>query len=263
MKVIALSALCVDYYPERGISKPGGNSLNFAINAKKISSEKVAVAGFIGDDVGGKQIIELLNKNKITTNLLYVKKGETASNKLYNTPDGERYSKPGDWQDGVFNAFDFSKSDYTKILHYDVIAIPYTDKKLEVLIQKNKREKKIVVDFLHFNDEQILYKFLPDIEIGFVSTQKENLEKLEHISNQNNKMIVAMLGSEGSVVFYRNEKYFQPAIEVDKVIDTTGCGDAYQAAFCITYFARQNIREAMFEGAIRASEILKKFGGAG
>ncbi len=263
MKVIALSALCVDYYPERGISKPGGNSLNFAINAKKIGSEEVAVAGFIGDDIGGKQIIELLNKNEITTNLLYIKDGETASNKLYNTPDGERYSKPGDWQNGVFNAFDFSESDYMNILTYDVIAIPYTDKKLEVLIQKTYRNNKIVVDFLHFDDDQILSKFLPDIEIAFVSTQKKNLEKLEQISNENKKMVVALLGAEGSAVFYRNKKYFQPAIKVEKVIDTTGCGDAYQAAFCITYFTRQNIREAMFEGAIRASEVLKKFGGAG
>ncbi|MBN2522148.1 MAG: hypothetical protein JXB24_02690 [Bacteroidales bacterium] len=263
MKVIAFSALCIDYYPEQGVSKPGGNSLNFAINAKKIHPEEVAVAGFVGDDIGGRQIIELLKKNEITTKLLYIKKGETASNKLYNTPDGERYSNPGEWQDGVFNAYDFSGNDYLSILTYDVIAIPYTDKKLGTLIQKNTGDSKIVVDFLHFDDDQILSKFLPDIEIAFVSTQKKNLEKLEQISNENKKMVVALLGAEGSAVFYRNRKYFQPAIEVDEVVDTTGCGDAYQAAFCITYFTGQNIREAMFEGAVRASEVLKKFGGAG
>ncbi len=115
MKVIALSALCIDHFPQQEISVPGGNSLNFAIHAKNMKMEEVAVAGFLGKDDEAEQILKLLNKNKINIDLLYMKQGQTASNKLYNTPDGERYSKPGDWQNGVFNKFRFSESDCARI----------------------------------------------------------------------------------------------------------------------------------------------------
>ena len=174
MKVIALSALCVDYFPEQGINKPGGNSLNFAIHARNFANEIVAVAGYLGEDAEAEQIMKLLKNKNINTQLLYTMKGRTASNKLYNTSEGERYSKPGGWNDGVYNNFLFSESDYSKILGYDLIAIPFTDRNLERVIKRNKPGKKIVVDFLHFDDPESISKYLPFIEIAFVSVQREN-----------------------------------------------------------------------------------------
>jgi len=159
MKVIALSALCADCFPEQGMSIPGGNSLNFAIHAKNFINEKVGVAGYLGEDAEAKIIMKLLKNKDINTQLLYTMKGRTASNKLYNTPDGERYSKPGDWNDGAYNNFHFSESDYSKILEYDLIAIPFTDRNLERVIERNKPGKKIVVDFLHFDDSELISKF--------------------------------------------------------------------------------------------------------
>ncbi len=263
MKVIALSALCVDYFPEQELSRPGGNSLNFAIHSKNFVNQKVAVAGYLGEDAEAKQIMKLLKDKGINTHLLYTKEGRTASNKLYNTPEGERYSKPGEWKDGVYNNFQFSESDYSKIFEYDLIAIPFTDRNLERIIERNSPGKKIVVDFLHFDDKNSISKYLPFIEIAFVSAQKENIVNLEHLAEEQKKMIVATLGAEGSLVFYKKKRYFQPAIEVGKVIDTTGCGDAYQAAFSITYFQNRNIEEAMLKGAQIASGVLKNYGGVG
>lgn len=76
MYIIDFSALCIDHYPEHGLSKPEGNSLNFAIHAE--------------------------------------------------------------------------------ILEYDIIAVTYSDSKLKKIIERNKSGKKIVVDFLHFDDSEIL-----------------------------------------------------------------------------------------------------------
>jgi len=261
MKVIAFSALCVDYYPECKISRPGGNSLNFAVHAKKFEDTRVAVAGYLGEDDEAKQIMKLLKDKDIDTKLLYTMKGRTASNKLYNTPDGERYSKPGDWKNGVYNNFEFSESDFSAIFNYELIAIPYSDKNLEEVIKRNKAGKPVVVDFLHYDDAESISRFLSFIEIAFVSAQKKNLAMLKSLAKEKNKLIVATLGAGGSIAFHGDKEYFQPALGVEKIVDTTGCGDAYQAAFSMNYFRNGNIEEAMLNGARVAAEVLLHYGG--
>jgi len=62
-------------------------------------------------------------------------------------------------------------------------------------------------------------------------------------------------GSEGSLLFYRNDSDTGgaeiPAYEVDKVIDVTGCGDAYAAGFLVDYFENKNVvRATRFANAI-------------
>lgn len=261
MKVIALSALCIDLFPEQKLIKPGGNSLNFAIHAKILGNKDVAVAGYLGADDEAGQVLKLLQNYNIDTQLLYTMNGRTASNMIYNTPEGERYSNPGDWKDGVYNNFEFSELDFSKIFEYDLIAIPYTDKNLEKIIERNKSGKKIVVDFLHFDDPELIFNFLPFIEIAFVSAQKEKLGSLKDLAEKQKKLIVATLGADGSVAFIKDREYFQPALEVSRVFDTTGCGDAYQAAFCMSYFHNGNVQKAMIHGAREASKVLKYYGG--
>ncbi len=77
------------------------------------------------------------------------------------------------------------------------------------------------------------------------------------------KLIVVTLGAQGSYAYYNGESYYQPALSATKVIDTTGCGDAYQAAFALTYYKTQNIQKSMSDGAYAALQILQAWGGIG
>ncbi|MGD2033760.1 MAG: PfkB family carbohydrate kinase [Bacteroidales bacterium] len=261
MKIIALSVLCTDYFPEQKKTICGGNSLNFAVHSKNMNIQEVAIAGFIGNDAEGDKVFELLKSREINTELLFRKKGRTASNRIYNSPEGERYSRQGDWQSGVYNAFEFPEEHFASIMQYDLIAIPYGDKNLDRVIKRNKTGQKIVTDFLHHDTDNLISRYLPYIEIAFVSAREHNLEKLKQLAFTRNKLIVATLGANGSIAFYDGKEYFQPALKVDEVVDTTGCGDAYQAAFSVTYFQEHDIREAMYQGALIASGVLKDHGG--
>jgi sugar/nucleoside kinase (ribokinase family) len=49
---------------------------------------------------------------------------------------------------------------------------------------------------------------------------------------------------------------------VDKIIDTTGCGDAYQAAFCCKWFETGNIHNALLAGSEAGREVLSVVGGS-
>ncbi|HNT75712.1 MAG TPA: carbohydrate kinase family protein, partial [Anaerolineae bacterium] len=48
---------------------------------------------------------------------------------------------------------------------------------------------------------------------------------------------------------------------VAEVVDTTGCGDAFQAAFFVSWFQRHDMVQALRMGAEAAAQTLTHFGG--
>jgi len=71
--------------------------------------------------------------------------------------------------------------------------------------------------------------FLRDLYAG-----EDLLEACEVLLDLGPKIVVATLGAEGSLIVDKQGQYRVPAFEV-KVIDTTGAGDAYRAAFIHAY----------------------------
>ncbi len=261
MKIIAFSSICCDYFPEKKITVPGGNSLNFAVQSKRFADAEVALAGFIGTDNAASEIVKLCRQNDIDTRFLIRLKGNTASNRLYHTPGGERYSKPGEWQNGVKDNGIFTEDAWNFILSRDLIATTCNDKHIDELIQRRKKHNFISVDFMHFDSVDLITKYLPHIDIAFTSPAVEALESLKNLSFYLNKPLVAMLGSEGSIAYYQGNEFKQKALQINKIIDTTGCGDAYQAAFCNAIIRSEAPEEAMKLATDTATEVLKGFGG--
>ena len=82
------------------------------------------------------------------------------------------------------------------------------------------------------------------------------LDDLKGLSSKSGKMIVATIGTKGSIAFFENKSYYQKAIEISEVIDTTGCGDSFQAAFSIEWIHSKDIRKSLNAGAFAASKVL-------
>lgn len=53
------------------------------------------------------------------------------------------------------------------------------------------------------------------------------------------------LGAAGSIAIRNGETIAEPALPLEKVIDTTGCGDAFQAGFTAEYIESRDIRKAL------------------
>ena len=81
------------------------------------------------------------------------------------------------------------------------------------------------------------------------------------MSREKDKFIVATLGAKGSIAYYKNKTYYQKAIEVEKIVDTTGCGDSFQAAFSIEWLKTKDVNQALKAGSIAASKTLGFHGG--
>ena len=73
--------------------------------------------------------------------------------------------------------------------------------------------------------------------------------------------LFAMTRSEkGSVILYGDEHVVQPAIPIDKVVDSTGAGDAYTAAFLYAWANDEPLDECARLGTWVATKVIQQVG---
>ncbi|NQU51715.1 MAG: carbohydrate kinase family protein [Bacteroidetes bacterium] len=261
MKITALSSCCVDFFPEQGKVYVGGNSLNFASQCKLSGIEDVTVIGAIGKDDFGALIEQHFDKIKIDRSHIYQIDKPTASNKIFIDKNGDRYFKEDSWNGGAFDAFRLADNDWKQVEKSDIIAMPAGDPNLKDLLNKRNDSQWVVIDFMDYFTLDIIESLIEKIDITFLSAKENMLDDLSTLAKKKGKLIVATLGAKGSIAFWNNSSYRHKAIEVDKIIDTTGCGDAFQAAFTIEFFKSRNINEALKIASVAASKVLAYMGG--
>lgn len=261
MKITALTSFCVDFFPELDKIYIGGNSLNFAAQCKLLGHDNISVIGAVGKDKSGKLIENQLDKLNINRSRLYQLEEPTASNKIFINEKGDRYFKDDSWNGGAFDKFRLSENDWNSLDDSNIVAMPAGDPNLKELLRRRNENQLIVVDFLDYLGIDFIKKHIDNIDIVFLSGKEEILNELQELSNQTGKLIVPTLGAKGSVAFFENKRYFQEAIAVDRIVDTTGCGDAFQAAFSLEWIKTKDIKKSLKVGSIAASKVLNFIGG--
>lgn len=256
MKITALTSCCVDFFPEQNKIYVGGNSLNFATQCKILGIDNVCVVGAIGNDTFGKLIENHLDKEKINRKHLNRVQEPTASNKIFIDDKGDRYFKADSWNGGAFDVFRLSENDWNYIADSRIIAMPAGDPNLKELLKRRNNKQLIVIDFLDYFGLEYIEQLIDSIDIVFLSAKEKMLDDLSALSAKSGKMIVATLGAKGSFAFFENSSYYQEAVKVDEIIDTTGCGDAFQAAFSIEWISTRDVRKSLNAGSIAASKVL-------
>lgn len=76
----------------------------------------------------------------------------------------------------------------------------------------------------------------------------------------NDRILIITDAEKGSYGYFKNEKFFQEAVRPEKIVDATGCGDAYTAGFIVQYIKSRNIKASMLAGAEYAAEKLGRIG---
>ena len=260
MSVVALTCLSMDLYVDQGLEFVGGNALNVATQCRRSGVECVAVVGAVGNDAYAAPILDHLRAEAIDVSHVYRLDGATATHKLYLT-NGDRQDPPDAWQGGVFDVFRLSDADWAFVNTFDVAAIGAGDPNFATAVARLSPHVKLVVDFLDTRDFDCLEKHIDRIAIAVLSARREDVERARALSAKYPVLILITLGAEGSVALWQGEAYFQPAIPVSDVVDTTGCGDAFQGAFIVSWFQDSDIDKALQAGAEAAAHTLTHFGG--
>ena len=261
MKITALTSCCVDFFPEEGNVFVGGNSLNFATQCKLNGINNVSVVGAVGNDKFGRLIEKHLEKTKINMSHFYKIDAPTASNRIYIDEKGDRYFKADSWQGGAFDVFRLSEDDWSFIADSSIIAMPAGDPNLKELLKRRNDRHLVVIDFLDYLGIDYIKRYIKDIDIVFLSGRHEILDELSELSVRFGKIIVATLGAQGSIAFIGGKRIYCLAKQVKNIVDTTGCGDAFQAAFTIEWLKTKNIEKSLYAGSLAASKVLAFMGG--
>jgi sugar/nucleoside kinase (ribokinase family) len=261
MKITTLTSCCVDFFPEQNKIYVGGNSLNFATQCKILGIDNVGIVGAIGTDMFGDLIENHLDKKKINRHHVHRIDAPTASNKIFINDRGDRYFKKDSWHGGAFDSFRLSENDWDFIADSTCIAMPAGDPNLKEFLKRRNQNQLVVIDFLDYFGLEYIEQLINRIDIVFLSAKDTMLKDLKALASKSGKMIVATLGTKGSVAFFENKSYYQEALDVDDIRDTTGCGDAFQAAFSIEWIATKNIKKSLATATIAATKVLGFVGG--
>jgi fructoselysine 6-kinase len=249
MKMAAFKVAALDRFPDWRMCYPGGNAMNQSVHFRQMGWE-ASFVGALGDDREGELLRQALLAYGVDCRRAHQLEGRTAGNTLRVDERGERFEAPGAWKGGVYETYRLSASDWEHLAGMDlwVSHANHTDY-LEALERKAPGQL-MAVDFLHLDDYELLAHSLKSVNIAYLGGTPDMEGPLSDIARSHRALIVLTLGGAGSVAFHEDRVYHQDALPLEGVVDTTGCGDAFQAGFTDSFFRFKDITRALRQGAL-------------
>ncbi len=268
MKLVSIGEASADYYPINQQTRVGGISLNFAVQAKRCGCPAVALVSRIGDDSNGQLILDKLAQEQIDARHVEIVAGKTAHCEIEVRDNGERFFPPDSYHQHVLADFvpgaaaiDFIATQDVIVCRYD---ISYSKEAFERIICDRSLVGTKIADFGDWFDygDQIakITPYLDFLDLAFISGDQATVAYFRPIAQHCKAQLVITLGDQGSVAFAAGDTIYQPAIPVANIIDSTGCGDAFQAAFSVDYLHHHDLASALHSGAVHASLTLQHLG---
>jgi fructoselysine 6-kinase len=261
MRVACFSVAAMDFFPQQNKHYAGGNSLNQAIRFRQMGYQSAFIGALGTDDAGGR-IAALLQTKSVDVSCMHRLNGRTACNRIINDDSGERYGIEGAWEGGVYEEFELGEADWEYVNKFDVWSTHANGPNYLSALERKNSTQFMSVDFLHLKDYELLQKSLNTVDIAYFGGTSDMIDDLTRIAKDNSGIIVLTLGAEGSIAFKGNRSYRQKALSTDKIIETTGCGDAFQAAFTASYYNTKDIRVSLLAGAELGNKAAMSFGGS-
>lgn len=266
------------YFVDHVQEAVGGGGANVAIGVAK-HNIKSSVYGIIGNNPFKKVILDKLNQNNVSTELCDIEENFLNISTILLSPKGERtiihYSNKH--QHFFKNQKEIHKLRKFKIIYMGNLPDVSLSEKVNLLKFLSKNNIFKVVNLGVADCRRTIYQlrsFLNHINVLIVNGHEfadlvkapyKDIHFHDDIVNWyipflKDKIVVVTEGAKGSFCYYNNKVYYQPAIKVEKIVDTTGCGDGYTAGFISEYIKSQNIVSSMVSGSKYAVKILGKIG---
>ena len=268
MKLVSIGEATADYYPATNHTLVGGISLNYAVHVKRCGADQVAFVSRVGDDANGELIRRRLEQEQVDTSHLAERRGKSAVCTIELRANGDRYFPPGGYHANVLTGFKLNSAELTFIQQHDIAASHYSIAFSQIAFNQVMRDLnfdgKRVADFGDWADYKgqhpQIFPYLDLVDLAFISGDEETIAAFRPIASQTKAQLVITLAEQGSVALCDGNIITQPATPVEKIVDTTGCGDAFQAAFTVAYFRTGDVQVALAAGANHAAKTLQHVG---
>jgi len=267
MKVICVGDCGIDHYLPGDELHVGGITANVArhIRDQLPEEDTVIVVSCLGNDRGA-DLVRAAFQNTGIDCLWQTDEGATPVQHIEIQPDGER--RFVGYEAGVLAGFRFSDRQREAIRTSDVLLAPVYAQIVDLYdrLMTEPAGGLVCIDFADFLDHpdfDLLERHLAGIDIAFFGLSADlstAIDRLASLARRHDKLFVVTLGAAGSLAFRGAETHRCQAEPVAEVIDTTGAGDAYAAAFMARYCADADIPAAMHNASRLAAEVVARAG---
>lgn len=266
LRIVSVGECTTDHYLDLQQLFVGGISFNFAVNCKRRGAERVSLLSRIGDDHGA-VILRKLECEGIDVSHISIQAGNTPRQNIVLTAGSERVFPPGGYKTGVLEGYLLNEDDMHFMQQHNVLAsalFRQVEPLFRQVIESAQFDGWRVADLLDLSDYNkdigVVERLHERLKIAFISGDQELVERLRALSRDSQCLIVVTLGAEGSTALVKGEPVHHPSFKVPNVVDSTGCGDAFQAGFTVSYWRDENVPRALQSGAQQAAHVLQHYG---
>ena len=256
----------------------GGGAANIAIHIQR-QGLQAAVMGKIGENPFKRLILDSFEKESVFYKYCHYEKDYYNISSILLTPTGERtvihHQTPH--QHLFESEKEMKRLRRAKAVYVGTIPDGSLSIREEILAYLKQHDVLSIVN-LGIRDcrrnEHALKTILNRARIIIVNGHEfaeivkapyQDIDFTEHVVDYyipylKDQLVIITEGERGSYAYYAGHVIHQKAIKPNKIVDTTGAGDAYCAGFIASYLQTNDIQSAMKNGAELSSKVLSKVG---
>ncbi|BCG57614.1 ribokinase [Paenibacillus sp. URB8-2] len=235
---------------------PGGKGANQAVAASRMGSQ-VTLAGAVGTDSYGEELLALLNGENVNTERIIVKEGLTGLAFITVNGAGHNHIIVSPGANGKLSEADLlplmPELNQAKALIVQN-EIPWA---VSVYIIKEARARNVKVLANPAPVEHFPVTILPSIDLLIVNQHEtealtglqakdraQAVQAAQRLLDLGGNAVVLTLGEQGVIYLDRNGEYFREALQVNAV-DTTAAGDTFIGALASSIVKGKTTQEAV------------------
>jgi len=258
----------VDRYLNLGCDRPGGITLNFAVNARLLAppTDAVGVVTAVGSDPESALVRRAIERFDLEA-CLVERRGATSIQYIDREPSGEKIFVR--YEQGVLGSYRIGPGERAAIASSDLLmAVVYAQ--IEGFFDSVMEAPSAGLRAVDFGDLAgltggvgLVESYLDRFHLGFFGLSSRDtavIDRLEEIARARDRLFIVTLAAEGSLALGRGSRIHCPAVPVPRVVDTTGAGDTFAAGFLLEYLGSRDVAASLAAGAFRAAESVQRLG---
>jgi fructoselysine 6-kinase len=268
VRVTAVGDCGVDRYVNLGRDRPGGITLNFAANARRLfpASDRVGVVTALGTDREAGLVRRAIAALELEACLVELE-GATSIQYIDRHPSGEKIFVRYD--QGVLGEYRLGAREREVIARSDVLmAVVYSQ--IEGFFDSVMDSPSPGLRAVDFGDLSgvtagvgIVERYRERFHLGFFGLSAGDaalIDELERLARRDRRLFVVTLGAQGSLALGGERRIACPAVEVARVVDTTGAGDTFAAGYLREYGRSRDVARSLARGSQEAAAAVQSLG---
>ena len=238
----------------------GGPAANSTAAAAALGLS-AAFAGTVGDDADGRMILEDFRKQNVDTSMIKIRPGATSAI-AYLWIEEKTGNRSCAWTREGLDELTAEEIDPETIAQAKVLHLDGHNAAGAIAAAKVAREAGVLVNYDAGTHRDGMNELLPLADLLICSEEfilkltglKDAEEAVRQVwAKYRPKVCGATMGIRGSMCFDGKDFVKCPAFKVEKVVDTTGCGDLFHTGFAVRYLETHDLMDCQrFAAAVSA-----------